>query len=92
MCRDVPQWPAKICRNVPPYDTGNCRNLPLTSPHTAAGPEGTGQFSVRHLPLAQLEAATADAKVARKLRNRFNAIKQLSTPFNMSRSRAGKRR
>jgi hypothetical protein len=28
----------------------SCRLLPLSSPHTAAEPEGTGSKSVRHLP------------------------------------------
>jgi len=37
--------------------------------HTTVAPEGTGSKSVRHLPLAQLEAMTADANVARNLRN-----------------------
>jgi len=37
--------------------------------HTAVAPEGTGSKSVRHLPLAQLEATTTDANVARNLRN-----------------------
>ena len=37
--------------------------------HTAVAPEGTGSKSVRHLPLAQLEATTATANVALNLRN-----------------------
>jgi hypothetical protein len=37
--------------------------------HTAVVPEKIGQFPVRHLPYAQLEATTADANVARNLRN-----------------------
>jgi hypothetical protein len=37
--------------------------------HTAVAPEGTDSKSVRHLPLAQLEATTADAKVAQNVRN-----------------------
>ena len=37
--------------------------------HTAVALEGTGSKSVRHLPLAQLEATTAAANVAQNLRN-----------------------
>jgi hypothetical protein len=37
--------------------------------HTAVAPEGTGSKSVRHLPLAQFEAMTAEVNVARNLRN-----------------------
>ena len=54
--------------------------------HTAVAPEGTGSKSVRHLPLAQLEATTADANVARNLRERpavnstqLNSVQHLST-------------
>ena len=54
--------------------------------HIAVAPEGTGSKSVRHLPLAQLEATTATANVALNLRNccvksstQLNAIQHGST-------------
>ena len=37
--------------------------------HTPSATKEPRQFSVRHLPLAQLEATTADANVARNLHN-----------------------
>jgi hypothetical protein len=47
----------------------SCRLLPPVVMHTAIAQVSNGKFSVRHLPLAQLEATTADANVARNLRN-----------------------
>jgi len=47
----------------------SCRLLPSAVAHTAAVMKETSQFSVRHLPLAQLEAMTATANVALNLRN-----------------------
>jgi len=66
----------KAAMNLSQYDAfcrwqfaASCRLLPPAVMHTAVAPEGTGSKSVRHLPLAQLEATTADANVARNLRN-----------------------
>jgi hypothetical protein len=47
----------------------SCRLLPSAVMHTPSATKEPRQFSVRHLPLAQLEATTADANVARNLRN-----------------------
>jgi hypothetical protein len=66
----------KAATNLSQYDAfcrwqfaASCRLLPPAVMHTAVAPEGTGSKSIRHLPLAQLQAATADANVARNLRN-----------------------
>jgi hypothetical protein len=63
----------RTCRNMTPFVAGNLLLVVAFCRHqscTAVAPEGTGSKSVRHLPLAQLEATTADANVARNLRNR----------------------
>ena len=66
----------KAATNLSQYDAfcrwqfaASCRLLPPAVMHTAVAPEGTGSKSVRHLPLAQFEAMTAEVNVARNLRN-----------------------
>jgi hypothetical protein len=66
--------------------------LVTTSLHTVVALDEDERFTVRHLPLTQLEAGNAAANVAQQLRNICakiaRKIKRLSTPFNTRRSRA----
>jgi hypothetical protein len=66
----------KAAMNLSQYDAfcrwqfaANCHLLPPAVMHPPSATKEPRQFSVRHLPLAQLEATTADANVARNLRN-----------------------
>ena len=66
----------KAATNLSQYDAfcrwqfaASCRLLPSAVMHTPSATKEPRQFSVRHLPLAQLEATTTDANVARNLRN-----------------------
>ena len=66
----------KAAMNLSQYDAfcrwqfaANCRLLPPAVMDTPSATKEPRQFSVRHLPYAQLEVTTADANVARNLRN-----------------------
>jgi hypothetical protein len=72
----------KAAMNLSQFVALTCRLLPPAMMHTAVAPEGTGSKSVRHLPLAQLEATTADANVARNLRNCCVTSQLNQTSFN----------